>query len=140
MRRTVIALIVTAIAVSSYVAIRAQGPPGGPPPPPLVLSEINWLPWNNTGLPRLPQTIPNDGPAPRRDLSGQWDSGRGGIGARGARGMPAPLHVSTASPISTATAADPLIARASGWFDHAPSQSASSHTMAVTIPTSGMYV
>jgi hypothetical protein len=92
MRRSVIAVISAFVAlVGSYVAIRAQGPPGGPPPPPLVLSEVKWQPWSNTGLPRLPQTIPNDGPAPRRDLSGQWDSARGGIGARGSRGMPAPL-------------------------------------------------
>jgi hypothetical protein len=92
MRGTVIAVVVVAIAVGSYAAIRAQGPPGGPPPPPLVLSEVKWEPWNNTGLPRLPQTIPNDAPAPRHDLSGAiWDSARGGVGARGARGMPAPL-------------------------------------------------
>ena len=91
MRRIIIALIIASAALSSYVAMRAQGPPGGPPPPPLVLSEVKWQQWSNTGLPRLPQTIPNDGPAPRRDLSGQWDSARGGIGARGSRGMPAPL-------------------------------------------------
>jgi len=47
-------------------------------------------PWNNSGLAQarnLP--APPSGPAPRRDLTGIWDAGGAGIGARGA--MPAPL-------------------------------------------------
>ena len=79
--------------LASYVAIRAQAQGGGGPPvqQPLVLSEVKWGPWNNTGLPRLPTDIGPDGPAPRRELTGLWDPARGGIGAGGARGMPAPL-------------------------------------------------
>ena len=76
--------------LASYVAMRAQAPPGGPPPP-LVLSEFKWETWQNPGLPRMPTDIGTDGPAPRRELTGLWDPARGGIGARGARGMPAPL-------------------------------------------------
>jgi len=93
MRRRLIAVIIASLALlGSYVAIRAQGPAGGPQaPPPLVLSEVKWVPWSNTGLPRLPTDIGADGPAPRRELTGLWDPARGGIGARGARGMPAPL-------------------------------------------------
>jgi hypothetical protein len=43
------------------------------------------LPWNNSGLaqsPNQPQTAP-PAPAPRRDLTGIWDAGGAGIGARG---------------------------------------------------------
>jgi len=42
-------------------------------------------PWNNSGLaqsPNQPQSGPS-GPAPRRDLTGIWDAGGAGIGARG---------------------------------------------------------
>jgi hypothetical protein len=49
------------------------------------------LPWNNSGLAQAAnqqQTGPAR-PAPKRDLSGIWDAGGGGIGARGA--TPAPL-------------------------------------------------
>jgi hypothetical protein len=48
-------------------------------------------PWNNSGLAQSrnePQSAPS-APAPRRDLSGIWDAGGAGIGARGAN--PAPL-------------------------------------------------
>jgi len=89
-RELVIGSIALAALLGSYVAIRAQGPPGGPPPP-LVLADVKFLPWNNTGLPRLPTDLGPDGPAPRRELKGLWDPARGGVGARGARGMPAPL-------------------------------------------------
>ena len=49
------------------------------------------LPWNNAGLAQSPNQPPTGpaGAAPRRDLSGIWDAGGAGIGARGA--MPAPL-------------------------------------------------
>src|SRR5262249_34334784 len=44
------------------------------------------LPWNNSGLAQSPnqqqQTGPA-GPAPKRDLTGIWDAGGAGIGARG---------------------------------------------------------
>jgi hypothetical protein len=44
------------------------------------------LPWNNSGLAQSPNqpspSIPA-GPAPRRDLTGTWDAGGAGIGARG---------------------------------------------------------
>ena len=43
------------------------------------------LPWNNPGGtqgPAAPQTGPA-APAPKRDLSGIWDAGGAGIGARG---------------------------------------------------------
>jgi len=44
-------------------------------------------PWNNAGLAQSPnqqqQTGPPAAPAPRRDLSGIWDAGGAGIGARG---------------------------------------------------------
>ena len=49
------------------------------------------LPWNNAGMAQgqnQQQTGPA-APAPRRDLSGIWDAGGAGIGARGA--TPAPL-------------------------------------------------
>ena len=50
-------------------------------------------PWNNAGLAQSPnqqqQTGPPAAPAPRRDLSGIWDAGGAGIGARGY--MTAPL-------------------------------------------------
>jgi hypothetical protein len=43
------------------------------------------LPWNNAGLGQAPEFLtPADrGPAPRRDLTGIWDAGRAGIGAKG---------------------------------------------------------
>ena len=86
----IIGIIALAALLGSYVATRAQGPPGGPQPP-LALADVKWLPWSNTGLPRLPTDLGPDGPAPRRVLNGLWDPARGGIGARGSRGMPAPL-------------------------------------------------
>jgi hypothetical protein len=75
--------------------VQTQGPPPGPPggrgaPPPLRLADVKWQPWNNTGLVRMPTDLGPDGPAPARDLTGLWDPGRAGIGARGARN-PAPL-------------------------------------------------
>jgi hypothetical protein len=63
----------------------------GGPPPPLRLADVKWEPWSNPGLPRISADLGPEGPAPRRDLTGIWDSARGGIGARGARGIPAPL-------------------------------------------------
>jgi hypothetical protein len=49
------------------------------------------LPWNNSGLAQAAnqQQAGPVGPAPKRDLSGIWDAGGAGIGARGA--TPAPL-------------------------------------------------
>jgi hypothetical protein len=42
------------------------------------------LPWNNAGLAQSPnQAQPATGPAPKRDLTGIWDAGGAGIGARG---------------------------------------------------------
>jgi hypothetical protein len=70
---------------------RSQGAPPGNPPPDIPLAQIKWAPWNNPGLARLPTNLEPEGPAPRRDLAGLWDAARGGIGARGARGTPAPL-------------------------------------------------
>jgi hypothetical protein len=91
MRRPLVLGIVAAAALlGSYAASRAQGPLAGPQPP-LALADVKWQTWNNTGLPRLPTDLGPDGPAPRRELSGMWDPARGGIGPRGARGMPAPL-------------------------------------------------
>src|SRR5688572_8377409 len=87
-RRFVIAAVLTAAAAAASHA-QPQGPPPGAPPVPL--SQAKWEPWNNPGLATLPRDVEPDGPAPRRDLTGLWDSGRGGIGARGARGTPAPL-------------------------------------------------
>src|SRR4051812_23419432 len=69
----------------------AQGPPPGQGPPPPPLAAIKWQPWSNPGLTGIPRDLGPDGPAPRRDLTGTWDTARGGIGARGARGTPAPL-------------------------------------------------
>jgi len=68
---------------------KPQGPPAGNPSVPL--SETKWQPWSNTGLTAIPKDVEPDGPAPARDLTGLWDPARGGIGARGARGTPAPL-------------------------------------------------
>lgn len=84
----VITAIIFAILPTSGAPRAQQGPPPGPP---VRLAEMKWEPWNNAGLTRLPDDVSPDGPAPARDLTGLWDSGRGGIGARGARGMPAPL-------------------------------------------------
>jgi len=93
-RRLIVVVMASVVLLASYVAIRAQrqGGAGGPQAqPPLILSEVKWEPWNNPGLPTHPQNLEGDGPAPRRDLTGLWDPARGGIGARGARGTPAPL-------------------------------------------------
>src|SRR4051812_49678526 len=47
------------------------------------------LPWNNPGgAPGPAQTTAPAGPAPKRDLSGIWDAGRGGLGARGMQTSP----------------------------------------------------
>ena len=61
----------------------------------LVLSSIlsaqqQILPWNNSGLaqsPNQPQAAA-PGPASRRDLTGIWDAGGAGIGARGYQTTP----------------------------------------------------
>ena len=89
-------LIVTAavaalLAASAAYLAEAQGPPPGQGPPSPPLAAMKWQPWNNTGLVGIPSDLGSDGPAPRRDLTGTWDTARGGIGARGARGTPAPL-------------------------------------------------
>ncbi len=88
-------LLVTAASTLMVVwpASRAlsQGGPPGPPQPGIPLSQVKWEPWNNAGLARMPQDVSPDGPAPARDLTGLWDTARGGIGARGARGTPSPL-------------------------------------------------
>jgi len=55
-----------------------------------ILGAQQLLPWNNSGLaqsPNQPQAAPA-GPAPRRDLSGIWDAGGAGIGARGYQTAP----------------------------------------------------
>jgi hypothetical protein len=81
-----------AAAALFWIGVRsgAQTPaaPGAP---------IKFEPWNNPGV-ALGRGVPlpldlagPDGPAPRRDLTGIWDTARAGIGARGARGTPAPL-------------------------------------------------
>lgn len=79
-------LVITALfAFVLSPAAYAQAP-GGPPPPDGPIPT-----WNYPGLNRLPPESTPARPAPKRDLTGMWDTARGGIGARGARGMPAPL-------------------------------------------------
>src|SRR5689334_21109656 len=48
------------------------------------------LPWNNPGGPQgpAPGTTAPAGQAPKRDISGIWDAGGGGIGARGMQTSP----------------------------------------------------
>jgi hypothetical protein len=49
-----------------------------------AFAQAQTLPWNNPGLaPDPAQATVEAGPAPRRDLTGLWAAGRGGIGARG---------------------------------------------------------
>jgi hypothetical protein len=79
--------LVVALLVFAAERARTQGTPGPAP----VISEMKWEPWSNPGLPRNPVEPKADGPAPVRSLRGLWDPARGGIGARGARGTPAPL-------------------------------------------------
>ncbi len=79
-------VLVLAGTVLSVCALATIAPAQGPPPqqPNAPIGE-----WNYPGFTRLE---PDNGrPAPKRDLTGLWDTARGGIGARGARGMPAPL-------------------------------------------------
>ena len=55
-----------------------------------ILGAQQLLPWNNSGLaqsPNQPQAAPA-GPAPKRDLTGIWDAGGAGIGARGYQTAP----------------------------------------------------
>jgi hypothetical protein len=66
---------------------------GGPPVPPLA--QVKWETWNNPGLRALPPDVTPDRPAPRRDLTGIWDTGRTGIQPRGARGNPDPRNLLT---------------------------------------------
>jgi hypothetical protein len=47
-----------------------------------ALTFAQMKPWNNPGLGRTPPAGPS-GPAPRRDLSGTWDAGAGGIAPTG---------------------------------------------------------
>jgi hypothetical protein len=57
---------------------------------PVVMSGQN-QPWNNSGLaqsPNAPQASGPAAPAPRRDISGIWDAGGAGIGARGYQTSP----------------------------------------------------
>ena len=93
MRRLLLLVTASIIVLVLWPVSRAlsQGPPRGGGPPPLPLSQTKWEPWSNPGLVRMPQDVSPDGPAPARDLTGIWDTARGGIGARGARGTPAPL-------------------------------------------------
>jgi hypothetical protein len=86
-----IAAAATLLAASAAYLAEAQGPPPGQGPPAPPLTAMKWDPWNNTGLVGMPKDLGSDGAAPRRDLTGLWDTARGGIGARGARGTPAPL-------------------------------------------------
>ena len=88
-------LLVTVAAAAlaappALLQLDAQAPPAQPGPP-TPLSQVRWQPWNNPGLERMPTDVSPDGPAPRRELTGIWDTARAGIGARGARGAPAPL-------------------------------------------------
>jgi len=48
------------------------------------------LPWNNAGLAQSPNDVSQtpSGPAPKRDLTGIWDAGGAGIGARGYQTSP----------------------------------------------------
>jgi hypothetical protein len=50
-----------------------------------ILGAQQILPWNNSGLAQSPnQPVAGaPGPAPKRDLTGIWDAGGAGIGARG---------------------------------------------------------
>src|SRR5262245_4428958 len=89
-----VALLMVVVLTRAQAPAGQQGPPGpgrGGPPPVPPLSQTKWETWNNTGLRAIPQNVDPDGPAPRRDLTGIWDPARGGIGARGTRGTPAPL-------------------------------------------------
>lgn len=83
---------IAAMLAAAYLA-QAQAPPPGPGRGPAAppLSAIKWQPWSNTGLVGMPSDLGPDGPAPHRELTGTWDTARGGIGARGARGIPSPL-------------------------------------------------
>jgi hypothetical protein len=91
MRKSLIVIAASVALLSAYAAGLAQAPGPAGPQEPLVLSQYKWETWNNPGLPRLATDVGPEGPAPRRELKGLWDPARGGIGARGARGMPAPL-------------------------------------------------
>jgi len=80
-----VALLIVSALTGAQAPAGQTGPPGRGGPPPVPLSQVKWETWNNPGLTRLPSNVDLDGPAPRRDLTGIWDSARGGIGARGAR-------------------------------------------------------
>ena len=80
-------LLILTASLAAFVlspATRAQAPPASAQNQPIPT-------WNYPGLTSLPQEAGPATPAPRRDLTGMWDTARGGIGARGARGAPAPL-------------------------------------------------
>ena len=55
-----------------------------------VLGAQQLLPWNNSGLAQSPNqpVATTPGPAPKRDLTGIWDAGGAGIGARGYQTAP----------------------------------------------------
>jgi hypothetical protein len=85
-RLWLVTIAALALAVMGVAIVGTQTPPPATP-----LPQVKWQPWSNGGLLRMPADLGPDGPAPRRDLTGIWDTARGGIGARGARGTPAPL-------------------------------------------------
>jgi hypothetical protein len=62
MRQTLIVFVVAGAAILASTLTRAQ-----------------MKPWNNPGLGSLPPAPADSQPAPRRDLSGTWDAGSGGI-------------------------------------------------------------
>ena len=82
---TRMSLLAGASLAALLVTVTASAQPGPPPPDGPIPT------WNYPGLNRLPPEPAAPRPAPKRDLTGMWDTARGGIGARGARGMPAPL-------------------------------------------------
>ena len=69
--RVVISLVIPAAALVLSAGARAQT-----------------LPWNNTDAVPDQAQAGEAGPAPRRDLTGLWNAGRAGIGARGHQTAP----------------------------------------------------
>jgi hypothetical protein len=89
MRRGMTHVCLSLVAASVFWVVAHLGAQGPAP-------QMKFEPWNNPGVAVARGTPPPtdlagpDGPAPRRDLTGIWDTARAGIGARGARN-PAPL-------------------------------------------------
>jgi len=76
-KRFIAPIVAAVVALALSSIMRAQQAP-------------QMLPWNNAGLGQgRGQASGPVAPAPRRDLSGIWDAGGAGIGARGA--TPSPL-------------------------------------------------